>query len=139
MTIEVWVPLGDARARLRGEERGGWRRVRRTVYRLAGELGRRTGEVIWRGFPYPVLETGVGRWSIGLWAFPPVQIERVRIPPARGQARGMWRELTFYPVRRRVGVRREVLGYVAWRGRLHRVGRSRHGLELLPPVRQGLK
>lgn len=132
LEIRVQVPLGDARARLRGEVPGTWRTVWRRVYGVRGAVGRRTGEVFWRRFPYPVRERGPGRWALGLYDFPLSEQRLIRVPPPPGRVRGIWRALTFYPIRRRVGVRRNVLGYAVFRGSMHRVGQGVYGLELLP-------
>lgn len=131
----VRVPLGDARARLRGEPRGGWRTVTRRVSRCTGTLGQRCGEILWRGFPYPVREWGAGRWVLELFGPPTARRERVRIPPI-GQRPARTAVLLCFPVRHRVGVRRALAGYVLYGGRLHAVqARSRgRGLELMRAV-----
>lgn len=67
----VSVPLGDARARrARGERPGRWRTITRVVRALRGRPGARVGEIVWRGFPYPVREARRGAWRVELYGPP---------------------------------------------------------------------
>lgn len=88
---------------------------------LRGAPGRRTGEILWRAFPYPVREAE-GLWHLDLYGAPIARRARIRIPPPPGRTRGRWVSLIFVPVRQsRRGLRRDTAGYVWVRGQLWRV------------------